>query len=584
MDEKKQKFEIAGKIKTEEKAESLEGFKVMAYVAGTKKQIGSTITDADGNYKIEFEYDKPADVNISVCPYVDEKLLKLIPKAEHFISKDALKMADVRISESILKLWKTICKKYTLFGMVVKGIPDPVNPGNYLDLIPIPYAKVHIYDVDVPWLYLTPKKTKQEIGIATTDVNGLFVFDFDWCYKHYMYSPYMYSSIFNLFKDTKPDILFEVTQNVNSIEVPIYKENIESETRWNIDTLPPLGVTLIVKGDVVLPDDPMLSIVGNFEFQGIGRVLISQINNKGYADTSGTGDVVGAIDSPFGSIIDVKGQYNNSLQGKYYQVLYAKWANDTTPPNSGDFTPILDEVWPVAQKIADNWVTVYKSPVELPGAGGGCYEIPDYTDLYFTSKDILIRWTTDRKDLGASRYFNGKYTIIVKVFNNDGTPALSSQPVNTIIVRIDNTWPVAKIKEDIVIIGGTVPLCPDPKPPGMICDSPKVCGIIYIESGKKLRIKFDAYDEQNHFRNYNLTYRTGHGVEKNIPDGRKYFTGPPRVDYGFTNETVDWNISSLNQCGYEVRMIVWDRTINGYQHIHQSEDFIHIILLEKPPL
>jgi len=582
----KENFQIAGVLKTDEKGESLSGLKVMAYVAGTKKQLGSAITDAKGNYKIGFEYDKTVEVNISVCPDVDEKVLKILPKAKHFIPKDAwvkrnlyyAERADISISKTVFDIWKKICNEYIVFGMVVKGIPDPDNPGSYLDLIPIPDATVHIYDVDTPWPpWSLPHYHKHEIGTATTDENGLFVFDFDWCYT----IPHIHPIWMPPFPDTKPDMLFKVTQTVNSVDVAIYEEE-PSQTRWNIDELPPLGVTLIVEDDVILPDDLITPISGDFEFHGIGRVLISQIDSEGYADTSGAGDVVGARDSPFGSTIDVKGQFNSSLQGKYYQVLYAKWENDTTPPNLVNFTTILDEKWPVAQKIGGNWVTVYKSYVELPGAGDGCYEIPDYTDLYLTSKDILIRWATHRKDLGAPRYPNGKYSLMVKVFNADGTAALSPQPSDTLIVRVDNTWPVAKIKEDISIIGGTVSLCPDPKPSGMICDSPEVCGIIYIEPGKQLRIKFDAYDEQNHFRNYKLTYRTGHGSKVNIPNGSKYFTGPPREDYGFTNETVDWNIGGLNQCGYEVRLRVWDRTINGNHHIHWREDFIHIILLEKP--
>jgi hypothetical protein len=241
----------------------------------------------------------------------------------------------------------------------------------------------------------------------------------------------------------------------------------------------------------------------------------------------------------------------------------------------------LDEAWPIAQKIAGNWMTTTKSSVSLPTVGDGCYPIPDYTDIFTTSKEILIRWRTHRKDLGAPRYPDGKYSLMVKAFNGDGTAV--SLPVGgttQLIVRVDNTWPEASIKEDIDLLNSTVPLCPDPKPSGMVCDNPEVCGIIYIESGKKVRVKFDAYDDQEHFRSYRLTYRTGHKVTGNIAS--KQFTGPPREDYGFTNETVDWDITGLSQCGYEVRLAVWDRTINGYHHIHWTEDYIHLILLEKP--
>ena len=92
-------------------------------MAGTKKQLGSAITDDNGNYKIDFEYDKLIDVDISACPDVDEKVLKLMPKAKHLISKDtwALKspyyaeMADIAVAVPLWKLWETICKKYTIY-------------------------------------------------------------------------------------------------------------------------------------------------------------------------------------------------------------------------------------------------------------------------------------------------------------------------------------------------------------------------------------------------------------------------------------------------------------------------------------
>ena len=590
ISKKQDSFQIRGIVATEVAGQSVARMKVLAYIAGTKKLVATAITDEVGSYLIEFEHHEPVDIDILVCPSVEDKLLKVIPKARYTISKDAwakkspfyAEAADIAIAESLWVLWEKVCKKYTVFGLVVQGIPDPDNPGSYLDLIPIPGATVHIYDVSPWWLWIWPPPpmppfSQHEIGTATTDANGLFMFDFDWCYT----PPYIHPWWLPPFPDIKPDILFKVSQTVNGVEVPIYEEDPATETRWDVDQLPPLGVTLIVEGDVVMPDDPITPITGDFEFHGIGRVLISQMDSEGYADTSGSGDVVKAEDSPFGSAIDIKGQFKNALSGKYYQVLYAKWANDTTEPGPGDFAPILNDTWPIAQKVGSNWVTVQKSPVSLPGVGDGCYQIPDYTDLFTTSKEILIRWRTHREDLGAPRYPNGKYRLMVKAYESDGSPvALPAGGSTTLDVRIDNTPPVASIKENITVSGGTVLTCPDPKPPGMICDNPAVCGIIYVEPGKTVRIRFDAYDDQDHFKRYDLTYRTGHAITGNIAS--KKFTGPPREDHGFTSETADWAITGLSQCGYEVRLVVWDRTINGYQYIHRREDFIHLILLEKP--
>jgi len=225
---KLEKFVITGKVKKEEETESVQGLKVVAYLAGTKRVLGSAITDSEGNYKIEFENDKPADVNISVCPDVEEKKFELIPKVRHFISKDTWKKkspyyvetVDITIKKSIFDLWRRICKKYTIFGMVAIGVPDPANPGTYVDYIPIPGATVHIYDVNIPWWPFfpppppSPPYYKYEIGTAVTDENGLFLFEFDWCYSLW---PWMFFP----FPDTKPDILFTVTQTVNDVEVTI---------------------------------------------------------------------------------------------------------------------------------------------------------------------------------------------------------------------------------------------------------------------------------------------------------------------------------------------------------------------------
>jgi hypothetical protein len=580
-----QTFRITGYLVSEEEGRSLKGLKAMAYVAGTKQLVGTAITDLKGGFAIEFKFPEPAEVSISVCPDVDEEAIRLLPKASYTISMDEWKegrpfeVEPIRlpITEPIWRVWEEACAHYTVFGLVQLGTPDPDTPGGYLELIPIPDVTVHIYDVgfgEIPF-----PEYRRELGTATTDVDGSFVFEFDWCYI----LPPPPICIFPP-PDLKPDLLFTVTQTVNGIAVPIYEEDPSSETRWDIDALPPLGVPIIVEGEVVLPDDPITPITVDFEFHGIGRVLISQIDSQGYADTSGTGDVVQARESPFGSTIDIKGQFRNALHGKYYQVLYAKWPDDATAPEDGDFSPILDEAWPIAQKIADNWVTVQKAPVSLPTVGDGCYEIPDYTDLYKTSKEILIRWRTHRQDHGVPRYPDGKYTLMVKAFKSDGTVEdLPAGGDMTLTVRVDNTWPVAIIKEDIEIRNSTVPPCPDPRPAGMICDNPQVCGIVYIENlapPKTVRVEFDAYDEQNHFRRYSLTYRSGHDVTGTIAS--KQFTGPPREDYGFPDETADWEITGLSQCGYEVRLVVWDRTINGYHHIHWIEDFVHLILLEQP--
>jgi hypothetical protein len=291
---KKTPFQITGKVETEG-AEPPSKLRVIAYVAGTKKQLGSTIPNADGTYKIEFEHDKPTDIDVSVGLDTLERAFDRLPKVRSFISKDVWvkrspysAKVDFAIPNTIYSLWKKICKKYVVFGWVVKGVPDPNDPNNYINLIPVPDATVHIIDVSWPKIYPVwekPKYQEFEIGTATTDQNGLFLFELDWCYTKIIPGQKAPIPVWLLNPDYKPDIIFKVAQTVNNVEVPIYTED-PSEARWDMEDLPSLGVTLVVKGEAILPDDPMPAISGDFEFHGVGRVLISQINSDGYADTS----------------------------------------------------------------------------------------------------------------------------------------------------------------------------------------------------------------------------------------------------------------------------------------------------------
>lgn len=564
---------LKGRLTSKDAKRSVEGLKVSAYVAGTKKLLGTAIADEEGRYRFEFEHKKPMNVELLVTPNVSEKLISGLPAARKRIPPAELsKKVDLSISEYLWPIWDKITKVYVLFGNVMHGIPDPDNEGDYLDLTPIPDVTVHIYDVGSWWDPFPMGYTKHKLGTATTSATGSFFFEFNWTYylggMHPIWMP----------PDTKPDILIEVTQRVNGVDVLLYEDQPDVDTRWNIDQFPP-GIPIIIEGDMILPDEELTPIDTDFEFHGIGRVLISELFD-GYADTSGsTPDVVKAKNSPFGGTIDIKGQFNNELQGNFYRVLFAKWEDDTTPPESGDFTPMLDEGWNIAMKVDDEWTTVYRSPGELGELGGGFYQIPDYTDTNMTSKEILVRWRTWRKDGGAPRYPDGKYSLRLEVYDEDGAAILAT---TSMAVQVDNTEPIALIRENIQVENGSLPLCTETTTEGELCDSPEVCGIVYLEPGKKLKFRLDAYDEANHFRRYRVTYRGGHGETGII---RNWVSWEDENDHGLENELVEWDISpssALTQCGYQIHLKVWDRTINGYGYIHEESDFINMILLDLP--
>lgn len=134
-----------------------------------------------------------------------------------------------------------------------------------------------------------------------------------------------------------------------------------------------------------------------------------------------------------------------------------------------------------------------------------------------------------------------------------------------------------------------------------------ICPVFSKKRGS-LEVEFDAYDENDHFLSYHLSFITGHNfyVDEFIksydgrvgPDERfkitkhnKYIgtgivatTHPTyeiceraRKPPCFHNETILWDISSSDvvKCAYQVRLIVWDRTINGYGYIHTAEGTMH---------
>jgi hypothetical protein len=124
------------------------------------------------------------------------------------------------------------------------------------------------------------------------------------------------------------------------------------------------------------------------------------------------------------------------------------------------------------------------------------------------------------------------------------------------------------------------------------------------KDGPSLAIAFDATDATEHFLSYKLSLITGHNFQ--VDSFIKRYTGkvgteesftvrcyhhvigspnPTLTLYpdetktpgGFPAESVDWNIGSPDvvKCAYQARLVVWDRTINGYENIHRSVDTLH---------
>jgi len=81
-------------------------------------------------------------------------------------AKGELSLSPIVISHYYWWWWYRWCRRFKITGVV-----------RCANGLPVPGAKVCAYDVDWWWWW----SSKQQVGCATTDVNGSFEIDFTWC-------------------------------------------------------------------------------------------------------------------------------------------------------------------------------------------------------------------------------------------------------------------------------------------------------------------------------------------------------------------------------------------------------------------
>jgi hypothetical protein len=155
--------------------EAGQAVKVVLDAGGDAGAIGSETVkfDAKGRAEATFSLDKPprsARVIVGPAETSDEDLLGMQTIVVDVPSR-ALREAEHRIDAIVITpyywwWWRRWCRRFRIRGRLV--CPD----GS-----PVPGAKVCAYDVDFWWWW----RAEQEVGCATTDVNGTFEIDFTWC-------------------------------------------------------------------------------------------------------------------------------------------------------------------------------------------------------------------------------------------------------------------------------------------------------------------------------------------------------------------------------------------------------------------
>jgi hypothetical protein len=161
-------------------ASGIEGFKpdkgVKVLVKNSKGMMTSQVTQLNekGEGMAAFRFDEhPGAVHVIVGPEdaTDQELtglqtISLTVSGRQWQQKNQLRVQPVVISAYYWWWWWRWCRTFTIVGKVVCANGTPV-----------PGAKVCAYDVDWWWIW----SNSQQIGCATTDINGAFEIKFRWC-------------------------------------------------------------------------------------------------------------------------------------------------------------------------------------------------------------------------------------------------------------------------------------------------------------------------------------------------------------------------------------------------------------------
>lgn len=604
-----QKYVVEGSLKTASAGRPLDDLKVMAYKfisASTMQVFGSCAVEASGKFKLEFEYGAPtrAPIEVHIMPIpelieqfgvfnIERTVVGIFfPKVVIGLGDWTLsggvysKKLSLNIPNHIWRRWDWLSEEFTVIGQVVKREVDT--------FLPVPFAQVWAADADAPLPH------GGGVGGAQTDEWGNFTITFrriaffiDYAHRIPM-PPHKYGT------EVWPDLIFHITQMIGGTKQSIYSETADDARPQSMWDLPHrlLYITLVTE-EGITNDESYPPIPENFLFHGIG-VIDPHSLHDGYATTGPADDLPNRKDCPFGGSLHIKGQFDTTgpAAPQYYQLLFARWDGPTAPAD-GDFAPVLNESWTVSKydPTSHDWTSLTIEPLSSVVSGEKVYEIPDYTDITQNKKTRLIRWVTHRNDSGVRRYPDGKYDILVKAWDAAGNPVILN-PVhpenNRLTVVLDNSRPQALLRRigshDILRTDEMHPYTP-------------TCPVFRkAVDGPVLQVAFDATDENLHFLKYDLFFITGHNIY--MDSARKIYTGKAGTDERFLEyrrhmvipppwgppvasetkppgglpmETFNWNIGhpDVVPCAYQVRLKVWDRTINGYGYIHRAEDTMH---------
>ncbi len=320
-----------------------------------------------------------------------------------------------------------------------------------------------------------------------------------------------------------------------------------------------------------------------FIFTQLGNIPTSEITqtNLDPAKLVGHANVAPAIASalsipaytntPFGSKVWIYGLFGLEDPVDYYQVLIGPWVGNT-PPNPGDFTPLTEtlvKVQYIYNNITNEWTYLYVAV--------GPQTVWGVENVYLLTTPLVGSGFWSNMDLrmilDTGKFANGKYTLKIKGFDDQGASLVDVTPVNSqeLIVAINNSGveaEILKVKYD--------PTNPSylPETDGEILE----CGIInLIDSQENLRFNITARHPDGYLLQYVLDDLWGKNNYGGVIATDSYNPGVHGTNwFGVSNLLVESQnapspLPDWQQCAYQFRLRAWANVTNGYYYIYYNE-------------
>jgi len=283
---------------------------------------------------------------------------------------------------------------------------------------------------------------------------------------------------------------------------------------------------------------------------GIGFVPFTDISSSGYATTSPS-YFFNVKDSPFGGTLPIMINHAAAYKSGYaYYFIYFSDALCTAGFN--------DYLWNGNQFVltATNPVDTYYFPVRSP------------TSLWYNPYLGYLLDTTNTAFSG-----DGPQWLYVYWFNSN----FGFVGYSTLLLEIDNSWPLAVIT--------TINYHPD----NNAIETPVPACSIVQGTGDLFSFVIDASDVGQHLLSWTLTALWGNDKSATVASdtynpnhvtATKLWLGPVNQDLPSPawNASVQGDPTSL-QCAHTFWLTVWDRSINGWNYLHNSNYQQSITLL-----